>query len=221
MLRARRNIGRLDSSSLKSGLVHLWEFDGDANDKIGETNLTPTGVSGTISYATGKMKNCIFLNGGYFSNNAKTISLTDWTFAFWIRIINGGNQGISGIIGKSTGTEYQGIRYVKTADNQYKIALNTDSSNSNSAIFTGNVWRHICINKNANKTLFVDGQKVAFDNDMNYNITINAPIYVGVDNYAFNRYAVCYLEQLAIWNRVLSDIEVAKLYNEGNGLIFE
>jgi hypothetical protein len=197
------------TDGLKTGLVHLWEFDGNANDAIGGANGTATG---DVSFTNGKMKQCVNLVGGYITAS-KSMNLASWTVSFWLK------QEVSatsnhGVMNQSVNANNYGIRITNRA---FNYAYANNQAFSVVEIEHLGVWKHF-VARFPNSKLVVDGVEIGLTNVMR-ELYIPDTIYIGVDNYSLSqRLLRGYLEQLVIWNRALSDAEMLKLYNSGKGL---
>ena len=209
-------------SSLKSGLVHLWEFNEDANDIIGGVNLS---ITGNVTYVAGKMKMCAYLNGGYLMSSG-TVSVNAWTVSFWLYLASMGSSD-SGIICRTASYDTWGLRINNDWNQSGEKLMFTNGANITSRVspvlLPKNQWAHViarldgnCCFFNGVKYNFVDGSSVQSALGP---LNIGSPVYVGVDNYNVSQRAIRgRIEQLAIWGRALSDSEVAQLYNGGAGL---
>ena len=223
MMMSRRNVAgnsiSVFDSELKTGLIHLWEFDGDANDQIGGLHLTQTG---DVSYVNGKMKNCVLLDGGYLYNLSAGINLNinNWMVSFWFNSAKNGyseSNGMGGILFNYTGsmsTYGIGTQFLETTSRLYFYRGNGGVTSASG--FNKNTWYHICL---CNNLIYIDGVKTE-SAGINSVLRLYS-VYVGRFFTASSNPEGRFLgsiEQIGIWNRILSDDEVLKLYNEGNGL---
>ena len=221
-------------AALKNDLLFLWEFDGDANEKIQGAHLSTTG---SISYPAGKIKKCAYFSNptgnatqNYLSRNAAPYIYIPapsdvCTFSFWVNIITTGSSGICGIAGHSIYPAGQSWGF--RADNVYgsgKFRLMVSNGSGTNKYYTTalnlNTWYHFVIH--APSVVFVNGVKETLDGNFSVLWGGTAPICFGVDDYDLNsRRLNGYIEQFAIWNRYLSDDEALMLYNGGSGLDLE
>jgi hypothetical protein len=201
------------TDDLKTGLVHLWEFDGTAIDSVGGLNGT---VTGNVLFVDGKMKQSAYFNGGYM-NVAGNISLTDWTVSYWVKVAV--ERGAAGIIFRGTSSLALGFRLDMKKFNFCNNQAGAHNAYSANDILTVGNWCHVTARLSHSNTVIANGVTYGLTN---YNLTalrIDSPMLIGADGYdPANRSLIGNLEQLAVWNRSLSDGEILLLYNNGKGL---
>jgi hypothetical protein len=210
------------SSSIAIGLVAYYPFDGSANDESGH------GFNGTVNGATlttdrfGKADKAYYFNGssGISSTVDTTLSLTEFTMAAWFESDTAINARIVTVTRPTQCNCYYGILY--NNNNNLETMLLTDStstigyklSHSRSAPGSGS-WHHGAITySNGVLKIYVDG---AFDDSA----TSMAPLETQFRSSAALQIGFCpaggrfigKLDNIRIYNRVLSDAEIAAVYS--------
>lgn len=210
---------------LLSGLVAYWAFDeasGNAADAVASNDLAQ---NGTVGRTTGKINNCAtsFSDANYFSiGDNEDIDLYDKDFS-WSLWVGNSTAGIKAFLCKGTayGAGTSQIVIGRTTSGAAGVYCEISSGAANTLI-TGEAisttFRHVLVTfAKATKLLqiFVNGTK--------YTKTISAAVPdAGGDMLVGRFYATTFsagadIDELGFWNRVLTDDEVAELYNAGAG----
>jgi hypothetical protein len=89
-------------------------------------------------------------------------------------------------------------------------------------VFEEGVWSHICTSYNGLTIVaYVDGEKVFEENDDGLD-TQESTAYIGRQGPWYAEHWVGDVDEVAIWDRVLSEEEVKAIYNDGAGInLFE
>ena len=200
------NINPFEDGSLKA----LYKFDNDATDATGVHN----GVATNVTYASGKFGNCAVFNGSSSSilvNSLSYSSNSKATISCWIK--------------KSVATNCEPIGF-GDGSTAFGLALNTDTvsrvywSNASSAwvsitgtkVINDGEWHHVCVvvEPNALLKLYTDGVLESSSAINGGNATTRTLIIgsggAGVLNGS--------IDQVRIFNKALTPMEVASLYNE-------
>ena len=215
-----------------NGLVGWWPFNGNANDESGNGN------NGSVNGATLTADRFGNSNKAYFFNgSSNSISIPN------IAIQGNGNRSISAwfytypsalwstgatIISTGSGTNQTGGTFNLRLDNQNQYAgfMGGDFSGGGNDYFpNGNIlvnnsiWHHIVVTySNGQLEFYIDGnlEKTASINILNTNGQTN---FVGKSN-DFNTSAAAWwdgkIDDIGIWNRVLTQTEITALYNAVN-----
>ncbi len=218
------------------GLVDWWPFEGDATDLIGANNgvITPTltsvaAVVGQGFQFDGKYSQINFgTNTGNFGTNDFTIDYwmkttgtsageafleqrvsCDGTYSFW-QIDNGG-----GYAGPPAG--YARLA-VANGGNQPSYALTCTHT------LNDGLWHHLgWVRKGADYYLYVDGLFNAHTNVGSvFNLSNGRPLMMGTSVCDSENGTVPYTgaaDELDLWNRALTDVEIAALYQAGTNHI--
>jgi hypothetical protein len=201
------NVG---GNSLLTGLQAFYKLS-DLTDSSGN-NLTLTN-NGNVSFASGKIGDAAVFDG----SNALVAPLAldfsnDKTISCWV---NGSDAGYGQIL--------MGQYNYGPSFNMYLLNgnINLDDFTQNFGInypFTTNSWQHIVVTTSSGTIkLFVNGILQSSVSNYLGNIpclSIGAEVREGSLISPFNGQ----IDAVGVWNRALSDAEVAALYNSGNGL---
>jgi hypothetical protein len=204
------------TGELKSGLVHLWEFDGDAVDRVGGADGT---VSGTVLFEEGKVKKCACFNAaGYISVNSTIGPMNAWTVSFWLKADE--EMVLAGIFFRGDSSYAYGFRISVGTFNFCNNGAGIHNTFSvNKVVYPGE-WVHVVAGFPGN-ILKIDGVSKALGGNLGA-LHIPVPGLFGADGYdAVTRGLKGCIEQFGIWNRVLSGSEIDALYNAGRGLKYK
>lgn len=198
-------------------------IDATGNGKTGTETGTVGTVAGLISTARGLM-------GGASNYFTSAITLTynhDYSFSLWVKF-------------NSTATTQQDILCNNTTGGTIVFGLNISPDNNFSfgvwkngsaairatkatpATFDTSHWYHLVGTFNAatNKlNVWVDGVKGTEATYTNGAASSTANIYIG-RFYLVGGSERHYLDEIGVWDKVLSDAEISSLYNSGNGLTY-
>ena len=207
-----------------NGLVGYWPFNGNANDESGNGN------DGTVNGATltadrnGKANSAYDFNG--INNDIKINKSTHQlgevsiTYSVWVKsnstkdfqsIIDVGNPGI---INKRSALMYyissnlKGPYYCGEQNDQFFLEPKTIQSD----------WKHLVITKkNKFLTLYINGQLIDTNTRYVGQNLIDSKITFGSNgiNWKNGEYFEGQLDDIAIYNRVLSEQEITALYTGG------
>lgn len=192
----------------KSGIA-LYKMDGNAQDAGGVYNGTPT----NMSYTSGKFGDCATFTGDaskYFTTTLTLPAIS--SVSYWVKrnssLDTGNVQAICGINGDyfNCGSEWVLLKNSAT----WAIRL----SGGEMPVSDSGVWHHICFTDNGSKIdFFVDGVKKT--NIGTYASLSGLPItQIGKGGQIAGSTLNGQLDQLRIFNRVLTAEEVAVLYAE-------
>ena len=219
-----------------NGLVGWWPFNGNANDESGNGNHgTVNGATLTADRFGNPSNSFVFngLNSNIRINNSTSLNPTSISISAWVNISsNSGTNEFQSIVAKwwqDISCNNNSDNYLLTFKNQSNSIYgfsslnnqlpNAISSPPNSLEF--GQWIHI---------IFVHdkliGQKIFLNNSLVASKVIAGPIcpstndlYFGADNYLGNslwRYLNGSLDDIAIYNRALTQQEITRLYQAGN-----
>jgi len=226
--------------SLKTNLVSYWrleESSGNRIDQKGLNNLTPSGSpgittgkigSGAELNATSKFLSC---SGSSFNPIA-----SDFTFSAWFRLVSdlGSNQGafLAGVWNPAANQRAWGVQIQareNPAELQFRGLLSSAGTSANAIagdqgvifrVIDAKVFRHYVLRKiGLTASFFLDGTSLGtasiasvFSSPADFRIN-------GTFSSADARSIVA--DECGYWNRGLSDSEVSKLWNSGNGLSYD
>ncbi len=204
-----------------NGLVGYWGFDGNAQDYSGNGN------HGTVNGATltadkngvaNKAYNFDGVNDYIQVNNSSSLQgLTSISAFIWINI-NSWYNGYFPVLHKSNGSQH----------GKYAFLLNTGGgiahlvpyeNGFNYSPWSLNTWIHIGYTIGSGKTNFyVNGQTISSASTGVFPVSSNEtlPLIFGMDKPGLTEYTNGKLDDIAIYNRVLTQQEITALYTGCN-----
>lgn len=231
-------------TTLLTNLVSWWELgeaSGSRADSHGSNTLSATGSPGNT---TGKVGNAALLNSTskYLRSSSSQLYPGSGNFglAFWVKLgaaLAGATENII-VCGRYTASgnlrsfAFQ-IQGDSTAQGLWRGLLSTDGTGAGTTLVgTGsyvtqarrpvNEWHHIVLTRNASTaTLYVDGTfeaSTSFSSTL-YNNTASVDFSVNGQGDA-SATASMTVDQLGYWSRELTTVDVAALYNVGNGVAY-
>jgi len=214
------------SANIENNLLYYYKFDGNSNDTEGAANLTEVGG---ISYQTGLFADCVALDGSSdYLTDASTISAAtknDRSISLWFQY--GGAQGYVCRLG------YRGTIIIWVSSAGQIEAAYYDSSETSinpgylyAGMSVGN-WYHIVFtidesDASTGAKLYVNGAQAgsSFGGATGFNNTSGnalSAIGAGVTWGGGTNVPVSgSIDDLAIWDRVLTSTEVLDIYTRGN-----
>lgn len=186
---------------------------------------------GGVTFSSGKIGNCAVFDGTDKVLKNESISLAgspELTLSFWIRTSNftQPDANLVGIWGNSNGADTQFEAWYG-GDSSVNFLIQTpgvmQAPPSNASIADGS-WHHcVLIFKDGNKVYGIyDGVKTGINNFSTTTISYNSA-YFGIGRTSQSAWSGANhfdgeIDAVGVWNRALSDAEVAELYNSGTGL---
>ncbi len=210
-----------------SGTALKNDFTGNATEGI-----LSTGMQWTVN---GKNNNATLYNGvsDYIDIQNKTLgnviqNNSDWTISLWVNLTNNGEDylladNVGGLVNPSwmygiSGQELQFYYLTNYPDDWFEVRT------IGVAIPASNIWQHLILLHNSSGMFFyVNGTQVTtlpatygnpsssynWNTDISIGARIDAPYNLlgGVD-------------EVTIWNRILTSSEISDLYNNGEGVFY-
>jgi hypothetical protein len=200
-----------------SGLVAWWGFNGAANDSSGNgNNLTVTGA--TLTNDRNGMPNAAYAfdGSGYLSKSflSYTFSQTgSFSVSFWMMKANN-NEGVAMMSGSGTSDNF--IWLVQC--DAFKTIYGTTKQGQawvwvNAPAYSTSNWEHyVAVFNNQSMELYKNGASVGTGTN-SYTNTLQAalPFYIGRAISGGN--IVASIDDVGIWNRVLTPTEITQLYS--------
>jgi uncharacterized protein YjbI with pentapeptide repeats len=205
------------SVNLASGLQAFYKLS-DTSDSSGN-NRTLTN-NGNVSFASGKIGNAAVFDGSNYltipSSPALVLADKSWNISLWVNFstVDGEFQNIIESFTPPAGPGW--TLYLINGN----IEFYTGSEPITTVSVQANQWYNIVVNRNNQEDLkiFINGN---LEYTGSHNVTSFEGDWVigsrGTDSSFLNGS----IDAVGIWNRALSDAEVAALYNSGNGLELE
>lgn len=224
-------------SSLNTDLVSVYKAENNTNDSYGSTNGTS---QGGLTYTTGKSGNAFNFNGtnSYIDYNDQFDILTySCSFNLWFNtnIITGANV----LISKTFAGSIIGRYHIYTFDNVVGCFLQVDDGNldlrANLNTINTNTWYmlSIVIDRSDKIKIYLNGNLLTLttlsgtNNLIPYissNWDINKPFrigaYTGTDSVTPTNFFNGKMDEISIWRKALTAIEITELYNSGSGKFY-
>jgi hypothetical protein len=212
-------------SGLDDNLLAYWTFEetagSDRADSSGNSNtLAETG--NTVAASTGKISNAAKLGDGsplgYLSTTGFATRAGDWTVAGWFNPRIGTGSGQQRLISRDDDF-YIDWRF--DSERFYAAVKQSSGWNAVTTTGTGDVWHHVVVDHDATSNLLrihVDGVLGSFSTVTGTNSITSDNITIGAA-WAFETFDRS-VDELGIWSRVLTDAEIAFLYNGGTGVTY-
>ncbi|MBI2610308.1 LamG domain-containing protein [Candidatus Giovannonibacteria bacterium] len=215
---------------LNVGLVGYWDMETGVNtnktyDRSGNNNTgTLTGMNTAIAWVdgpTGRGQALSFDGTDDYvriADNASLDNLTTGTISFWWRPDYSGAPGVyKGLISKSSSAVstalYGGYHYT---DGKLYFHLNNLATDMGSFSPIANTWYHMVFSwDGTNVRRFTDGALITTTANSNGSGASDFGLYIGgysYDSEAFIQVASGSIDDVRIYNRVLSEREVERLY---------
>jgi len=211
-----------------NGLVGYWPFNGNANDESGNgNNGTVNGATLTTdrfgfvnsAYNFDGINNNLLISGSSSLNSIETLNKI--TIAGWFNNKNINVNSVFSFVNKYN-PEFDSGWEIILAENYANWSTDAYVETTNTCIPTLPVqsWEHIAITYDQSTStvvLYVNGINICTKNcSSTINNTNDGPLYFGYSPGGPDEYSTGYLDDIAIYNRALTDQEITNLYNSAN-----
>lgn len=212
--------------AIKKGLVAYWDFEGNFQDQIGAFHGTAAGAE-TIPFVAGKtgFGKAIKMNGEdqeieITGGEPDDLAFQDgsMSIAGWFKV-DAFDTDWQALVAKGEGSSWRVHR--RGGESGFAHAGGTGEGPAGVAVNDGN-WHHFAAISdkdavNFGTALYVDG--------VQYTVNANAPVLaangkrmmIGENPDALGREWEGEIDDLAVWNRVLTEAEIGQLYANGSG----
>ncbi|MCX6307234.1 MAG: FG-GAP-like repeat-containing protein, partial [Bacteroidetes bacterium] len=207
------NLGET-TTNLSQGLVAYYPFNGNANDESGNGN------NGFVSGAIPATDRCGNANKAFRFDGINDVISTpvsggftnEITLCAWYKA-DGNQNNMSGIVSSRSG--YYQENGLGVQNSSIGFWLVNDNGGLGYSVQLDYQWHFIAgTYKNGLTKLFYDNQLVASRNGI-VNFTVDQAFLIGYDNYTgADRHFFGSLDKIQIYNRGLTDNEIANLYSE-------
>lgn len=183
-----------------------------------ENNVNGNSVSGTVSYIAGKFGQASKFNGSTYVNTGSTFSLgTVGSFSYWL--YHNGQASTSYEISNYTSASCDGTNLISTQNqiyiNSYQNCSIVPVSQVGYTIPSPNSWYHVVgtIAADSTVTLYVNGNLIGSNKGGTSVSKLNTRSYY-IGAYYGGGYTTKAIDQLRVFNKILNQTEVTKLFNE-------
>jgi hypothetical protein len=232
---------KLAMADIYDGLVAWYPFDGDAKDMSGNGNdgIVNGPIPTTDRY--GNNGNAYSFDGDSDfikipSNSSINFGKNDFSISIWLKYgsQSSGTHTYSAIFIKSNNFDgpYEGFTMFVDYNDVGSVCFRLDATEqlfSKKTYLNDNTWRHfVCVRENNVIKIYINGYIDSYRDVSNIDISNLAPLILGVNNqYSWSQNYQGNMDDLLIYNRALSEIEVRELNQEqsyesvnlNNGLI--
>ncbi len=214
------------SSTILSGLVAYWPFDGDANDRSVSMN---NGVINGVTFTTNRLGNtngaCFFNDSGTYVGvpDSSTLDVTNMTLAFWFRMDSSttarelvNKMGAEGTQSLSFGSEYSGGNgriYFRICTGG---SLGSLTDLPSTTVIAMGTWYHFAGTYDGSEMkIYING--VLENSTPKTGAIYNSAEEVKIGRYGYYSGWVFHgaIDNVAIWNRAVSSNEVWEVYDAG------
>lgn len=213
-----------NNSTLLNGLVSYYKMDetsGNAIDSVSGYNGTNTNVT---QNSTGKINTSYTYNGSSSKTVVSDTNALDLTsaggFSVWIYPTSASYNYVIDKCNDSSNTNGYFILLYESNIVLLLCNATTNTSLVSNGTVTLNAWNHIvCTWGSGNMYIYINGTLDKSSSTSvtpvasTYNLYIGAPI--SDSGYFSGR-----IDEIGIWNRLVTSSEVASLYNSGNGYAY-
>src|SRR3990167_2132124 len=233
-----RNFDGIDMN----GNVLLLHFDGNSTSDYSNNGNSFTVVNGANVTPEGK------ISDGYMFNKSQYLNISDqselsftgtsptFAFSFWVNynaVSGGGNVGTGGeAISKVSGGGQWEYTIQASAKNGGQLTLRTWTSGGGTGPFTafnaGNAphsidgWHHMVVTANGtNASGWIDGVQKWAKNPLGTSMSdTNEDFLIGVGGTPRTDYFNGTIDEVAIFNRGLTQAEITRMYQQGMGKVW-
>jgi hypothetical protein len=212
-------------STLLNDLVAYYDFEEASGDLLDQTDNNYDGTivgSNTTRQQTGIINYCYSFNGGtdgdYIEIGANIITGTPFTVSMWVYSDPGTDQRT--II---SGDDANAFTLNLEADDRFRVRRSggTPSTGETDPIAESE-WEHLVFTwaSNNDYELWVNGVSGYSASGMDATLVWTSDERIGANHNGNQFEWDGYLDEIGIWSRVLTDDEIAELYNSNSGITY-
>lgn len=201
---------------LQDGLVGYYNFDGDSNDTLGIYNGTDTSITYETESILGLSANFSSSSEIHLGNFSKYFD-DAMTVCLWYYNNDTNNAYAVHTLGDGFNEPYFQVGRQNNNIRTFWSDYPTDTTYSN--ILTGDItesWNHTCVVfNNTRHDVYIDGSYVTGNDKAPY-ISKNWTFNISMGAYPGSIWTGL-IDELAIYNTTLTEVEISSLYNNGLG----
>jgi arabinan endo-1,5-alpha-L-arabinosidase len=188
----------------------------DLSDSSGN-NRTLTN-NGNVTFASGKIGNAAVFDGSnYLTNSVNISNYSGLTIAMWIK------ETESGKIFFGIPSQNEANIYISNHVGNIACSFQSGFDITDSFNLADGEWHHVVSSLDSNNSirLYADGNLLQLVENTNAVLSNSGNVgYIGAWEGSYGA-STGSIDAVGIWNRALSDAEVAELYNNGTGIELE
>ena len=212
------------------GVVGAWNMDEASGTRVDRVAGRDLSVGGSVPAATGKNGNAAELNGApnyLYNTSVPLLGARALSFSFWMEWVGSPNAALQ-IAGNDSSIQILASKIGITRSQLY-VAVGGPYvamlSNIEVIPFTG--WSHIVVtydgygSTNYQKCAgYVNGSVLTWETQSG-TMSSSWPVDgIAPGTSQQSSYSSARMDELVIWNRVLTPVDVAELYNSGTGKFY-
>jgi hypothetical protein len=215
--------GGQPASSLATGLVAYWNFDGNLQDSVASFHGTARGPVPVAYETRAGFGQSLKLNGTNYveitgSSNTLRFASNSLSISGWFRV-DAFDKSWQALLAKGENLNYRIAR--NSAGNNIAYAGGV-AEGANDVPPITNGWHHFVAVTDASRArfgtaLYIDGVLRGVNTNAAVLAAGTANLFIGENPEALNRQWNGGIDDVALWNRVLTDTEVSTLYAGGAG----
>ena len=201
-----------------NGLVGWWPFNGNANDESGNGNNGIVNGASLTADRFGNANKAYATASGYISVLGTTMPTNSpISISFWFNCNSDFGIGEIICLGNPSSTTWGCVGGNNYFTTNYGRGCGSTGSSPLTIPLNYGTWHHVVYvssGLNTNSNIYYDGVLVGNATNANSNNNCsNAMLYFGVDIYSSLENYDGKLDDIGIWNRVLTQQEITALYN--------
>jgi len=206
------------SATLTGSLTSKYRFENNGNDSVGSYNLT---ASDSLTYSSSTKKEgsySVRLTGSsYLYNTSTSIDVSSGTtVSAWINFSTDTNYNTIISLYNNSGSYYHSFGFDTTTDPMTRLILVDAANPKCTTSLASGTWYHVVftVDTSKNVVMYVNGSVLA-DSDSTSNVVgtyISTITRIDVGSWGGYYTWDGYIDDLRIYNKVLSATEVAALY---------
>ncbi len=200
--------------AIPSGLVGLWQGEGNANDSAQNNHGT---LVGDTTFASGKVGQAFLMDGsGDFIDTPITNPLGGtFTVSAWVNVASVANH--NSIFGKGISDSNEELIFAVLAGGGFYFDTLDQFRQNGSSLITANEWFHLTASKNGTTLRgWVNGIEISMSGGSQGSSNTSQSLQIGASRSStltFNGM----LDEVALFDRALSDSEVLDVMVNGFG----
>ena len=209
-------------SNLKNGLLGYWPFCGNANDVSGNGNHGLVFGSSLTTDRFGNPNSAYYFNGtgNYIvCPGGNSFTAQKLTISYWININNYSSTSEIICLGNASSTYWGTVSSNSGTGLDYGTGCGAITTTAKPPTFYNpNQWYNVVLVSDKfvqNTAVYINGQFIG-NNSISPTVGCQTSnIYFGVDIFSNPEYFTGKLDDIQIWDRLLSSSEIMDVYSEG------